>query len=56
MTRRFPRGAIAQRHGRPAYENAPERLRASQLERRFIPEAERPQPGLLAKLIAKVLP
>lgn len=56
MSRRTLRGAIAQRHGRPAYENAPQRLRASQLERRFIPEGEQPRPGIFARLIGKVLP
>lgn len=56
MSRRFPRGSIATRNGRPAHENPPgERLRASRLESRFIPEGE-PAPGLIAKLIAKVLP
>lgn len=52
------RGTGAQRQGRPAYENAKPRLRASAIERPFIPELERGDgdifEGLFARLLRKV--
>lgn len=46
-TRRRP-AAVATRNGRPAWENAPARLRQSQLD--GTRRADTPRPGLIARL------
>ena len=43
---------IARRNGRPAWENAPPRMRASQINRPFVP-MEDDRPGLLARLMGR---
>jgi hypothetical protein len=48
-------GARATRLGNPAHQNAPERLRASSIQRPFVPELERQGPDIFEGLFGRLL-